>query len=479
MTPRRPGKNRIWWLLPLVLLVLLAAALIVLGGGGLSARFDDPEAILAAYDPASFEGAVLERDGTVTLRLGKEDLYWFGEKYGLLPELRSSLTERGWTGQAGFRLADGRIFAYFRHRVLGLLPVTYRAELEVSPDRAAGELVLRMADVRLGSRLPLPAKLRPRVFSTPLRVSLGAAGDAIRSIRTEGDTAVLVMDALQTLPAGELRSGELLGAARLFGPGAENVSEAVRFLMESGELFPAKDAWRVALQTQDVPGTLAELLALCDGDSLETVRSSLDPLMLRLLEKPFFSRIEEQRQRWDALLSERQQPYERALYALREMAKSGGLRLTASALVNASSGEVLLPGSLAKLPATATDSRFVLVYSASDASDLCAGELPPAGQLLPRETDPLPEGAEADRAYELGAALTTDGGVPVLLYRGGDGSLRVRQLDETAYVSILVARSLPVVDLDGLPPAALTIERPSGEGWNGAVLELLSPAAGE
>ena len=74
---------------------------------------------------------------------------------------------------------------------------------------------------------------------------------------------------------------------------------------------------------------------------------------------------------------------------------------------------------------------------------------------------------------DLGVLLTTEGDVPILLYRRGDGTLVLREVTEELYVSAMVSRTIPAVDLDSL--AAVTeFPGPAGEGFTGAVIAFLA-----
>ena len=75
-----------------------------------------------------------------------------------------------------------------------------------------------------------------------------------------------------------------------------------------------------------------------------------------------------------------------------------------------------------------------------------------------------------DTAYDLGVALPSESGVPLLLYRRADDTFVLREIGEERFVSLLVERETPVLDTDLLAPPSGTIERNAGEGWSGAVI---------
>ena len=164
------GKKWILWLaLLLTLAALVIAMLLVLGGAGLSARYDVAEQVTAGYDPSSGAVLTMESDGTLTVRLTREDIYWYARRYGVLDAVQEKLSDGG-ASSMGFRLADSRLTVYTRCRTLGLLPLSYRAECGVSWDGSA--LVLNPERVWLGQRIPLPESRWPDLYETPLRLSL-------------------------------------------------------------------------------------------------------------------------------------------------------------------------------------------------------------------------------------------------------------------------------------------------------------------
>ena len=85
-----PTKGKKWMIALLAaLFVVLAvgAVLMILGGRGLSARYDDAEAMLRDYDSSQTPALSAQEDGSVHLRLTREDL-------------RAPPGERGGTGSA-------------------------------------------------------------------------------------------------------------------------------------------------------------------------------------------------------------------------------------------------------------------------------------------------------------------------------------------------------------------------------------------
>ena len=64
------------------------------------------------------------------------------------------------------------------------------------------------------------------------------------------------------------------------------------------------------------------------------------------------------------------------------------------------------------------------------------------------------DGLDPEHAYDIGVVLTTDGGVPALLYRRSNGEIVVRELSSEQYVDILVSGGRPLINVDTLPEAA-------------------------
>ena len=161
---RSPWKGKKWILvLGIALGVLLAAGamLLILGGRGLSARYDDAAALLAEYDSSQSPALTQQPDGSVLVRLTREDLYWYARKYGLLSAVRQDLADAGVT-EAGFRLSDGKLTVFVHYRAWGFLPLAYQASAALSWDNG---LVLRTEKLSFGNHLTIPRSRWPEIFS--------------------------------------------------------------------------------------------------------------------------------------------------------------------------------------------------------------------------------------------------------------------------------------------------------------------------
>ena len=96
--------------------------------------------------------------------------------------------------------------------------------------------------------------------------------------------------------------------------------------------------------------------------------------------------------------------------------------------------------------------------------------MPPVSEISRSGKNVMAGRLDEEAVYDLGVALSTSSGIPLLIYRRGDGALILREIGEAVFVSLLVERSNPVVDVDALPIPARSYLRAAGEGWSGAVL---------
>ena len=474
MQERRTRKKWIWWVVvPLALLALGAAALYLLGSGGASARYDASESVLADYDASGYGAFTLAPDGTAQLRLDREDLYWAAERYGLLDAIRQGIAERCGKASLGFRLTEGKVIVYLRSKALGILPLSYTAEIapELSPD---GALALRPVSVSLGRRIPLSRRVWPALFENDISVPLGEMARGVRSLHTEGDELVVELEGLSRVFSVELTADEgLLTAVRFFLPaeGGENSLPALLAgLPEAAVSTELAMGW--ALSAEDPRAAATELLSYCTAASAEPLLENADPLTRDVLCRPLIRAAGELRDEMDERLAAEQSRYEKLLTAVREMYKSAALAIGENGFYNAATGESVDAGTLSRLSATATDSRIVFLYTTLNSSEICLEDMPPVTEAPRAEKTAMQDLLDPERVYDLGVVLTTEGGVPALLHRRRDGAFALRELPETVYVSVLVSQSNPVLRFEDLPPCPREAERPCGEGWNGCVIQM-------
>ena len=474
MSPSPPKGKKWITVLLIVLAVLLAAgaALLVLGSRGLSARYDDAAALLADYDGSQPPSRSVQEDGSVLLRLTREDLYWYARKYGLLDEIRRDLAEAGVTA-AGFRLSDGKLTVFARHRTWGFLPLSYQAS--VALDWEDG-LVLRTEKLSFGNHLTIPRSRWPDIFTRPYVIPAASVSSLVRDAYTEGDALVLVHEGPVRSLKGSLRSdAELLHAMALFGVSADDglIESFVR--SRPGEEIPAEEI-RALLSADGREDALLELLTLCTDESVRTLFADADVLTSDMLCSPLLSDTQDRAEALDAALAAEQTKYEKLLLAVRESYKSGSLSISDTGFVSAATGQPLDPASLTTLSATATDCRIVFLYGSQGGGEFCSRDMPVVSDVSRTGKNVMESLLDPGTAYDLGVTLTSDSGIPLLLYRRADDTFVLREIGEAQFVSLLVGHDSPVVDTDLLPEPSGAIERPAGEGWSGAVI-LLEPAS--
>ena len=95
----------------------------------------------------------------------------------------------------------------------------------------------------------------------------------------------------------------------------------------------------------------------------------------------------------------------------------------------------------------------MLLTSGSGAPEVSQADMPVLKNVERRGAKAL-DGLDPEHAYDVGVVLTTDGGVPALLYRRSGGEIVVRELSAEQYVDILVSGSRPLINVDTLPAPA-------------------------
>lgn len=465
-TGARRKKWILWLGLPAALAVLAAAVLLLAGGAGLSARYDVPAEVTAGYDPSAGAETSLENDGTLTVRLTREDIYWYARRCGIMDAVEERLAGCG-ASSMGFRLADSRLTVYTRIRTLGLLPLSYRAECDVSWDGSA--LVVSPQRVWLGQRISLPESRWPELYGDELRLSMEDVTSTVVGACLRGDALELRLEGLRSRTFGQLRADRsLLEAMRVFSP--PEVDEAVVSWLAGlpEDEISMDQARELCLSTKDVVRSVTELLACAESESVPSVWEAMDDFVRRVWGRSLSESAALRREALDAYLNGEQSKYEKLLSAVREMYKSGSLAIAETGFTAA--GKPLDPGSLTSLSATATDCRVVFLWARSRTESLCTEGMPCVDDV-PRAGRRVMEGLLTPGAvYDLGVALTSEGGVPLLLHRSADGSFVMREIGESLYVSLLVEHSNPVLCMDRLPVPGARLPRPAGEGWTGGLI---------
>ncbi|MBQ3277444.1 MAG: hypothetical protein IJH47_10435 [Oscillospiraceae bacterium] len=475
--PRK--KRRIWWLLvPAAVLILGALALILLlGNSGLSARYDNGDAIRAAYDAKSIPSVTIFPDGSGELRVDKEDLYWLGDTLGLADQIRQRLGKDPNVTAAGFRISEGRVVIYLGRQIWRLPTLSYRGEADLSLED--GALVLRTDRVRLGARLYPKERFWPELFREDIRLDLRAAGleDEVTDARLEGNELVLSLRGLICPAEGELIPDRDVAAAMdFFGEYPGLAKECRTFFSRCGESLPTADVQRFAAGSGRAEEILAQALALCEPSSVPVLWEGADNLTRAMIWSPLITATGEFREGLEQFLSGEQSRYERLLFAVREMYRSGSLGIAAGGFFNTATMEAVRADTLAHLSASAaplsisaTDSRIVFLLSDADSSELSLGDMPPIKSVQTSSWKSLKD-ISRDDTVDLGVVLTTEGDVPVLLHRRADGTMAIRELTQEQLVAVLVAPGIPRVNMDTLPEPDREIQRPPGEGWSRTVI---------
>nr|DAN66358.1 MAG TPA: hypothetical protein [Caudoviricetes sp.] len=439
---QKPAKRgaRAWAIaIPAGILLLLLLAAFLIGNGGASAFRDDVDAILAAPRSEELGELSFADDGSAVVRLYKNDLYVLADESGVLPGLRRQMRERFGDLDFGIRLTGGKMRVCISQRVLGLVPVSMQIVTSLSWDGTG--IVIHAESVLLGSRTALPKSLWPDSVREDFRVDLTATGrtQEVADVYLDGSAAVVETVPLR-LPAGDSLhpDAQLLEKIRFFG--ADDKTESAAALLDrlaAGDV-PSEDelpagsraellAWLLALQTDD-------------GDSA--------------MFSTFFARRSERiREDIDAFLSAEEGKYVKLLTSVRELYKSRALRIEQNGFYVISTNRQFDPFATTELSATATDARVVLLTSGSGAPEVSQADMPVLKNVERRGAKAL-DGLDPEHAYDVGVVLTTDGGVPALLYRRSGGEIVVRELSAEQYVDILVSGGRPLINVDTLPAPA-------------------------
>ncbi len=470
MEEKKKKLRRLYWLTALAALLLTAAAAMLIylaGSRGVSADADNPRAILRSYDVSHYNGASLREDGTLEMDLEKADLYWFAREYGLTGPIRDWLGSDGELLSAGFRLSGSTVNISVRRRARGFLPLSYRAEAQVG---LWGQiLVLDFQRVSLGARIWLPVSQWPSLFRRQLSIDLSGtdlASELLGAELSEGELR-LRLAGLTGLRGGTLsRDSRSAAALRLFGLDQDKDAG----LWEE-DTVSARELCRGALDSGDPRAYLAEAMSRCREEDLPVLWEHASSVARRWLWNPLKQEAELRRQEREKRLAERQKPYENLLLAARELCRSGSLGLGETGFYNPVTGETVHPGTLSKLGVTAIDSR--IVFLTTQEHEAAPEEMPDILDMPRKDWRTMEKDLDLKADVDLGVLLTTEGDVPILLYRRTDGTLVLREVTEELYVSAMVSRTVPQVDLDTLPPMT-ELAGPSGEGFTGAVIGFLT-----
>lgn len=437
---RTPRRAR-WWAItiPAGILLLLLLAAFIIGNGGTSAFRDDVDAILAAPRSEELGELSFADDGSAVVRLYKNDLYVLADEGGVLPGLRREMRERFGDLDFGIRLTDGKMRVCISKRILGLVPVSMQVVTSVSWDGTG--VVIHAESVLLGSRTALPESMWPDGVREDFRVDLAGTGHTqeIADVYLDGSAAVVETVPLR-LPASDSLHPDtrLLKEIRFFGADDKTLSAAALLDRLAAGDIPSEDELPAGSRAE----LFAWLLAL-QTDSGEDAMFST-----------FFARRSERiREDIEEYLAAEENKYAKLLTSVRELYKSRALRIEENGFYVISTNQAYDPFAASELSATATDARVVLLTSGSGTPEVSQADVPVLKNVDRRGAKAL-DGLDPEHAYDIGVVLTTDGGVPVLLYRRSNGEIVVRELSAERYVDILVSGGRPLINVDTLPKAA-------------------------
>lgn len=462
-----------------ILAAITAAVILRYVDGPPSSRFDDVEEILAEYQQEDLRGVSIAADGGLTVRLEKEDLYWYANDYGILSRFQEYISQlpSGWqVKKYGFHIEDGGLTIYVTARQ-GLFPVTFRADYAAVCQGTV--MYLHPIEVSAGGYAELDEDRWPDMLPREgfvLDFAQMGISSCLRSVRLEGSALVLEADGLSQAMSGQLLTdSSLLNALRAYGTGSVDAWGVLSWLMELGtEKVPMAEAQNLVLSSGGAAEALAELLACCTGGSRQQVLGGWDRFTLEFAAILVQESATARRAELERYIAAEQWKYEKLLTSVREMYKSGALCLEKRGFSTAATGAVFDPAALTgSLSLTSIDSRPVLLISSrGGAQGVRTTDMPPLGSI-PRSGDKVVQGADWDTVCDLGMLMTTENGVPALLYYRNDGVLVIRELPESLYTALLLDAGNPVVDVDTLwTPEERTVT-PSAMGMSSYEILLL------
>lgn len=439
---QKPAKRRarVWAIaIPAGVLLLLLFAAFIVGNGGASAFRDDVDAILAAPRSGELGELSFADDGSAVVRLYKNDLYILADEGGVLTGLRQQMRERFGDLDFGIRLTDGKMRVCISQRVLGLVPVSMQVVTSVSWDGTG--IVIHAESVLLGSRTALPESLWPDSVREDFRVDLSSTGrtQEVADVYLDGSAAVVETVPLRLPSSDSLHPDtQLLEEIRFFGTDDKTESAAALLDRLAAGDVPSEDELPAGSRAE----LFAWLLALQTDGGEDAMFST------------FFARRSERiREDIETGLSAEEAKYVKLLTSVRELYKSRALRIEQNGFYVISTNRQFDPFASSELSATATDARVVLLTSGSGTPEVSPADVPVIKSVERRGAKAL-AGLDPEHAYDIGVVLTTDGGVPALLYRRANGEIVVRELSAEQYVDILVSGGRPLINVDTLPEAA-------------------------
>ena len=436
--PKRGGHPLLALFLVLLILVILALPWLYLQ---FSAFPWDDYRPMAAENEYPFDYADFSREGVLTVRLDKADLYALLLEYYPPEELLARASLPGMVRleleELGFSLNPEETRVNMRLRALGFLhlPLQLRCALEEEGDglRLRPETVfigplLHVSAETLAQRLERPDLVRSYLLSP---ADYGAAGVTLRAGEDEIRLSLPVPPMLpDLLDLNVLRISRVLA---LYGTEALPPAAAAA----GGPGFA--EAFRAAIAEGGARELLTSYLALGEEEAIRLLEEFTGNIPEGLLPDP--GEVAARRSAALEQLAAGQRKYQTALETLRELFRAGRL-------VPAPGGFQLdgRPVSLSDLGWTGTEPeawRPVYLFSSRSAHPVEGTALPEA------QAEALPEGGIP--MADLGLVMTFPRGERILLYRTAMDELVLLQLPEDGFRSIMDSARTPTLPTDEFP----------------------------
>ena len=461
----RPGLVILCVILALFLLIAAAPFLYdaVAGFGD----YDDVRALTEANrEPVELQ---VDKDGGITLRLDKADLYSAAEAAGgevllrsYLSELPGKLDQRLEITKTGFRLDGDTAAAQVRLKLFGFLPLQLRAAANV--ELTAEDVTVTPAELNIGKWISVSPETLAERFGIP-ELSDGVRFELPEEVALlEPDSICLEEDGV-TLHTGIARRGaeQLLsapsGTAKALKLCAGDHAPAEVTAICSGDcsgLFSSAD------DMEHLCVVLTGLTAAAEEKAAEALRGSLEAADIPGLR---LGDVEAVRAKYAAALEEQHILYEQTLNGLRERYKQKEFSLSKDhlRLADGQPAESLLPESWG--------ARIVLQYNRDYEAIVRANDgvfsaglqkwlvLPnPSIYALKRDSRASLPNVPGVEVFDLTLALRMPDGTPAMLFCMADGTVAVNTISEALYGELVSAERLPVL-------CASEIPMPEREDW--------------
>ncbi|MBE6970458.1 MAG: hypothetical protein E7442_10130, partial [Ruminococcaceae bacterium] len=173
-----------------------------------SKRYDDVEKILSQYDAEDFRGVSIAEDGALSVKLEKNDIYWYAAEYGIFDRFEQHLTElsatSGWEiRRYGFHMDDDQLVLqlYAAKRLPAYFRVVYDVECQGTV------MNLHPAEVAISGYLELPPERWPSLLPREgFRLDFSQYGicHCLRRVYIQDGALVLEGDGLRQALSGQL-----------------------------------------------------------------------------------------------------------------------------------------------------------------------------------------------------------------------------------------------------------------------------------